>query len=99
MLAKYAENPKEYWRSKDAALYLVTSLVSRGATQKHGVTQTSQLVDINQFCEQQVLPELERPDGKLNTIIYKTNKQVSYAHFNSYMDTWLKFVQLLIFLF
>ncbi|CAG9857406.1 unnamed protein product [Phyllotreta striolata] len=62
MLAKYAENPKEFWRSKDAALYLVTSLVSRGSTQKHGVTQTSQLVDITQFCQQHVLPELERPD-------------------------------------
>ncbi|KAJ8926069.1 hypothetical protein NQ315_009924 [Exocentrus adspersus] len=30
MLAKYAEDPKSNWRSKDAALYLVTSLVSRG---------------------------------------------------------------------
>lgn len=63
MLRKFAENPKQNWRSKDAALYLVTSLVSRGATQKHGVTQTSQLVNIAQFCQQQILPELERPDG------------------------------------
>ncbi|KAJ8946441.1 hypothetical protein NQ318_014429, partial [Aromia moschata] len=62
MLGKYSENPKQHWRSKDAALYLVTSLVSRGATQKHGVTQTSQLVNITQFCQQQILPELERPD-------------------------------------
>ncbi|KAL1513102.1 hypothetical protein ABEB36_002566 [Hypothenemus hampei] len=62
MLSKYQENSKLNWRHKDAALYLVTSLVSRGATQKHGVTQTSQLVDISQFCQQQVLPELERFD-------------------------------------
>ncbi|XP_050506211.1 exportin-2 [Diabrotica virgifera virgifera] len=62
MLGKYVENAKQYWRSKDAALYLVTSLVSRGATQRHGVTQTSQLVDINQFCQQHILSELERPD-------------------------------------
>ncbi|XP_050295241.1 exportin-2 [Anthonomus grandis grandis] len=62
MLAKYAENPKSNWRNKDAALYLVISLVSRGATQKHGVTQTSQLVDIAQFFQQQILQELERPD-------------------------------------
>ncbi|XP_074027290.1 chromosome segregation 1 [Leptinotarsa decemlineata] len=62
MLTKYAENPKQFWRSKDSALYLVTSLASRGSTQKHGVTQTSQLVNITQFCQQQVLPELERPD-------------------------------------
>lgn len=65
MLAKYNENPKQNWRSKDAALYLVTSLASRGATQKHGVTQTSQLVSIPQFCQDQILPELKRPDGNL----------------------------------
>nr|CAI5867494.1 unnamed protein product [Callosobruchus analis] len=62
MLTKYTENPKQNWRSKDAALYLVTSLVSRGSTQRHGVTQTSQLVNIGQFCQQHVIPELERPD-------------------------------------
>lgn len=62
MLSKYMENPKSNWRNKDAALYLVISIVSRGATQKHGVTQTSQLVDISQFCQQHIIPELERPD-------------------------------------
>ncbi|XP_076259837.1 chromosome segregation 1 [Rhynchophorus ferrugineus] len=62
MLSKYMENSKSNWRSKDTALYLVISLVSRGSTQKHGVTQTSQLVNIGQFCQQQILPELERPD-------------------------------------
>ncbi|KAL3287433.1 hypothetical protein HHI36_001904 [Cryptolaemus montrouzieri] len=59
MLAKYSENPKQNWRSKDAALYLVTSLVSRGSTQKMGVTQTSQLVSIPQFFQQHIIPELE----------------------------------------
>lgn len=67
MLAKYSENPVQNWRSKDATLYLVTSLASRGQTQKHGVTQTSQLVSIPQFCSQHIIPELERPDGKLYT--------------------------------
>ena len=63
MLSKYNENPKTNWRSKDAAMYLVTSLVSRGATQKHGVTQTSQLVSIPQFFQEHVLPELKRTNG------------------------------------
>lgn len=40
----------------------MTSLASRGATQKHGVTQTSQLVPLPQFFEQQIIPELERPN-------------------------------------
>lgn len=64
MLAKYAESPAQHWRSKDAAMYMVTSLVSRGSTEKHGVTKTSQLVSVPQFCQQQVLPELDKPDGK-----------------------------------
>lgn len=63
MLAKYSENPAQNWKSKDAAMYLVTSIVSRGSTQKHGVTQASQLVSVPQFFQQQVIPELERPDG------------------------------------
>lgn len=60
LLSKYAENPAQNWRAKDTAIFLVTSLASRGSTQKHGVTQTSQLVPLPQFCEQQILPELKR---------------------------------------
>lgn len=60
LLAKYAENPVANWRSKDTAIFLVTSLASRGSTQKHGVTQTSELVPLPQFCQQQIIPELER---------------------------------------
>lgn len=69
MLMKYTENPTQNWHSKDAALYLVISLVSRGATQRHGVTQTSQLVSVPQFCQQHVLQEIERPNGKLYSSI------------------------------
>lgn len=59
LLGKYAENPSQNWRTKDTAIFLVTSLASRGATQKLGVTQTSELVPIPQFCQQQIVPELE----------------------------------------
>lgn len=62
LLVKYTENPAENWRAKDTAIFLVTSLASRGSTQKHGVTQTSQLVPLPQFCEQQIIPELDRPN-------------------------------------
>lgn len=62
LLVKYGENPVQNWRAKDTAIFLVTSLASRGSTQKHGVTQTSQLVPLPQFCEQQIIPELNRPN-------------------------------------
>lgn len=62
LLGKYAENPVANWRAKDTAIFLVTSLASRGGTQKLGVTQTSQLVPLPQFCEQQIIPELQQPN-------------------------------------
>ncbi|PZC71936.1 hypothetical protein B5X24_HaOG212249 [Helicoverpa armigera] len=62
MLAKYAECGASAWRGKDAAMYLVTSLASRGSTQAAGVTRASPLVDLAQFATTHVLPELQRPD-------------------------------------
>ncbi|XP_012275464.1 exportin-2 isoform X2 [Orussus abietinus] len=60
MLQNYAEKPFENWRSKDAALYLVTSSASKGQTQKHGVTQSSDLVPLPQFAAQHIEPELAK---------------------------------------
>lgn len=60
LLGKYVENPSQNWREKDVAIYLVTSLASKGGTQRHGVTQTSVLVPLPDFCQQQIFPELER---------------------------------------
>ncbi|KAH8279559.1 hypothetical protein KR018_000957 [Drosophila ironensis] len=62
LLAKYKENPTANWRSKDTAIYLVTSWAARGGTEKHGITQTSALVPLPEFCAQQIVPELERPN-------------------------------------
>ncbi|GAB0098901.1 Exportin-2 [Sergentomyia squamirostris] len=60
LLQRHGENPQQNWRAKDTAIFLVTSLASRGATQRHGVTQTSELVPLPQFCQQHIVPELER---------------------------------------
>jgi exportin-2 (importin alpha re-exporter) len=59
MLAQYNANPKANWKSKDAALYLVTSLATRAKTAKHGITQTNQLVNLGEFCSSHILPELQ----------------------------------------
>ncbi|KAG8250095.1 exportin-2 [Homalodisca vitripennis] len=61
MLQQYSADPAS-WKAKDAALYLVTSLASRGQTQKHGITQTSSLVSLPDFCAQHIMPELQKPD-------------------------------------
>ncbi|CAH0717735.1 unnamed protein product, partial [Brenthis ino] len=62
MLNKYAESGGSAWVGKDTALFLVTSLASRGATQAAGVTKASPLVDLASFAANHVLPELQRPN-------------------------------------
>lgn len=62
LLTRYKGDPKNNWRAKDTAIYLVTTLAAKGATQKHGVTQASQLVPLPQFLQSDVIPELERAD-------------------------------------
>lgn len=42
MLAEYAKTPRENWKHKDAAIYLVTSLASKAQTQKVWLTYTLQ---------------------------------------------------------
>lgn len=62
LLERYKADPKNNWRSKDTAIYLVTTLAAKGSTQKHGVTQASQLVPLPQFFASDIIPELDRPD-------------------------------------
>lgn len=58
MLTEYGQNPVQNWPKKDAAVYLVTSLVARGATAKMGVTQSTSLVNLDDFFRAHILPEL-----------------------------------------
>lgn len=58
MLDKYAQNPAANWKSKDAAMYLVTSLATKAKTAKHGITQTNELVNLTEFANNHVIPEL-----------------------------------------
>lgn len=64
MLSKYSEGGAAAWRGKDTAMYLVTSLAARGATQAAGVTRASPLVDLAQFARQHALPELGPANGE-----------------------------------
>jgi len=59
MLQNYIANPGQNWKSKDAAIYLVTSLATRAKTAKHGITQTNQLVNLGEFCTTHIIPELQ----------------------------------------
>jgi len=60
MLESYARDPKSNWRSKDAAIYLIIALASKGQTARHGTTQTNQLVDLVDFFSQHIVNELQQ---------------------------------------
>uniref|UniRef100_M3ZGK2 Exportin-2 n=1 Tax=Xiphophorus maculatus TaxID=8083 RepID=M3ZGK2_XIPMA len=59
MLSEYAKNPGLNWKHKDAATYLVTSLASKAQTQKHGITQANELVNLTEFFVNHILPDLQ----------------------------------------
>ncbi|XP_010174598.1 exportin-2 isoform X2 [Antrostomus carolinensis] len=59
MLQEYAKNPTVNWKHKDAAIYLVTSLASKAQTQKHGITQANELVNLTEFFVNHIQPDLK----------------------------------------
>ena len=79
MLDSFNSNPTANWKSKDAAMYLVTSLATRAKTAKHGITQTNQLVNLSEFCAAHVAPELHNLSNMAQFPILK----VHVLHFYS----------------
>ncbi|KAI5718761.1 hypothetical protein M8J76_000021 [Diaphorina citri] len=61
LLKKYYADPSQI-KYKDTAIYLVTSLASQGSTVKHGTTKSSTLVNLEDFAQQHIFPELTKPD-------------------------------------
>lgn len=78
MLQQYAQNPAQNWKAKDCALYLVMALTVKGKTAAQGATTTNEFVNIPDFFEQHIMPELqsanadERPVLKADTLKFLT---------------------------
>ncbi|KAL3867833.1 hypothetical protein ACJMK2_040679 [Sinanodonta woodiana] len=62
LLQEYAGDPVGKWKSKDSAIYLITSLAAKAQTQKYGITQTSGLVNISDFFTGHILPDIRSID-------------------------------------
>ena len=62
MLQQYDQNPAENWKAKDAALYLIAAIAMRSKTTKHGITKTSELVNVPDILRSQCIAELQKPD-------------------------------------
>ena len=62
MLQQYRQDPAKNWKAKDAALYLIAAIAMRSKTTKHGITKTSDLVNIPDILQSQCITELQKPD-------------------------------------
>lgn len=62
MLDSFASNPKDYWKNKDAAIYLVTAICVKGSTVKYGTTQTTNLVNIVDFYNTFIKGDIDNTD-------------------------------------
>ncbi|XP_065860166.1 exportin-2 [Euphorbia lathyris] len=59
LLSSYAANPVSNWKDKDCAIYLVVSLATKKAG---GASVSTDLVDVQNFFTQVILPELQSQD-------------------------------------
>ncbi|OCF31081.1 importin-alpha export receptor [Kwoniella heveanensis BCC8398] len=78
LLQEYAKNPSENWKSKDTAIYLLTSIASRGSTQQLGVTSTNVLVDVVEFFGSNVFADLQAAPGSVHPIL--TVDAIKFLH-------------------
>lgn len=52
---------EQNWKAKDTAIYLLTSIASKGSTSSHGVSSTNQLIDVISFFSEHVFQHLQNP--------------------------------------
>lgn len=66
---QYSSNPQTNWKSKDTAIFLLTSIATRGSTSQQGVTSTNALVDVIKFFSEHILADLQAASGSVHPII------------------------------
>ena len=84
-LGEYEVSPATSWRQKDAALFLILSLASRGKTERYGITKISGLVNITDIYWGQVASELKSSSDTRFPMLEAT--AVTYVlHFRSMLS-------------
>ena len=63
LIASYADSRGERWLDKDAAIYIILALSSKGVTRSRGITKTNPYIDLSSFFSTQILAELQQPGG------------------------------------
>ncbi|KAG2207684.1 hypothetical protein INT47_011804 [Mucor saturninus] len=58
-LQTYSANPKDNWKDKNTAIFLLVAIATRSANSTQGVTKTNELVDVVDFFSKHVLCDLQ----------------------------------------
>ncbi|CEP14952.1 hypothetical protein [Parasitella parasitica] len=58
-LSTYKANPKDNWKDKNTAIFLVVAIASRSSNSQQGVTKTNALVNVVDFFSANVLGDLQ----------------------------------------
>ncbi len=69
LLSEAHADPVNAWKSKDAAIYLVTALAAKTRTHSAGATTTNELVNLHEFYNKYIAPELEDSNIEERAII------------------------------
>lgn len=79
-MQQYATDRAAQWQAKDTALFLLTSVASRGvSTAQQGVTATNALVDVVAIFREHVLPDLQLAPSEVNPIVRADAIRFLYA--------------------
>ena len=69
LLGQYDTDPNKFWKAKDAAIYLVMALTIRAKSLVKGATETNDLVNIVDFFNQHIAPELAAAKGGSHPVV------------------------------
>lgn len=76
LLINYNQNAQQNWKSKDAAIYLVTSMAVKDGSVRLGTLSTSNFINVTDFFKNVILVDLQRNDGTLPVLTADALKYV-----------------------
>lgn len=68
-LADYSSNPSNNWKSKLLATQIFAAVGTRGYAETFGVTSVNHLININDYFNAQVLPDLKSTSSNLHPLL------------------------------
>lgn len=68
-LQSYTSNPKDNWKAKDSAVYLLGAIAAKGSTTLHGVTSTNSLINVVDFFSNHIFQDLQASSDSVHPIL------------------------------